>query len=221
MEAYATFERIGGEIMDWMQDAIDQTIAASAPGFDNKAQAVSYYQGKYGQSKTKSGAYPWKQHIRKDILAVREVRPDIDKTEYKRQDKNLAKRFDPQRLNNAEPKNKKEYQDLSLAIGVRKAPKGGYHVHYEGGIQWSECKQVSFDVDITGELADEVAAHPDRVVQIAIMIYMQQTEEEDEDSIPGPCGEDGDPVVTVYANPDNYKTPTRKFHKSSARRFFK
>lgn len=188
--------------MDYIEDAIEQAVAASKPGFTNKYDAVQYYQRQF-PSKGKGG---WKQSLIQDIL------PFTPRT-GKDPAKNLAKRFDPQRLNTAEPRNDKQYQELAKSLGILKAPPGGYHVHYDGGIQFSECEQREFDIDITGALADEVAADPSRILDIAMQVYMQQ-EGEDNASV-GPCDEEGDPEITVTANPDHFIPREKKRHKSA------
>ena len=206
---------------NWMQDAIDEVIAQSPALFNDKAGAVEYYQDKFGDAK-KGKALLWKKNLIDDLLAVNDIRPDVDKAEFKRQYKNLSKRFDPQRLSNPEKRNAKQYEDLARELKLIQAPEGGYHVTYKGGILFSKCEYREFEVDITDDLADDVASHPDHIIQYAIMVYMQM-EGEDTDDIPGPCTEDtGDPTITVEASSEvPIGTGTVKRHKSAVRRFFK
>jgi hypothetical protein len=184
--------------VSWYENAIEQAEAASRPGFSGKFEAIQYYQQKY-PSQGKGG---WKQQLVGGLSTITGMKP-----------KNLEKRFDPQRRANPEKRNAKQYQELALLLGLLKPPPGGYHVHYEGGVQFSDCEEREFDVDITGELAEEVAAHPDRVLDIAMRVYMQQ-EGEDEASA-GACDEHGAPNITITANSDNYRPPARKKHKSA------
>jgi hypothetical protein len=200
-------------------DAVRQVRAESPAKYQNKAEAVADYQRQFPGL----GKGGWKQHLIHDLLASRDLPPNLDKAEYSRLKKNLSKRFDSgskggkaSRLNNPEPRNDSEYQALAIV-----APDGGYHVHYVGGLLFSECELREFDVDITGDDADTIAKYPDKVVQIAIMIYMQ-LEGEDEESIPGPCSDNGagEPVVTVTANDIGFTSSPVKRHKKALRTSF-
>lgn len=186
---------------DWLQSAIEQVKGAALP-FRDKAGAIEYYQQEY----PRMGRGGWKQHLVQGLSEVTGLKP-----------KNLEKRFDTQRRGNPERKNAKQYKALAQSLDVLVAPKKGFHVHYEGGILFSECEWREFDVDITGALADEVVADPSQVVDIAIKVYMQQ-EEEDESN--GPCDELGEPKVTVTANANDYNAPAVKRHKPAVP-FFK
>jgi hypothetical protein len=198
--------------LDIYEEAAAQVIACSLPGFEKKADAVRYFKKNYPEKASK-GKPSWKQELISNLLPFT---PQTGKDPKK----NLSKRFDPQRLETREAKNDKQYQNLSKSLGLIKPPLNGYHVHYDGGIQFSECEVREFDVDVTGQMARDVARRPDRIVDLAIQIYMQE-EGEDEGSIPGPCADEGAPKITVTANPDDYKIPPApKKHKSSTP-FFK
>lgn len=197
-------------MVDWYEDAIQQAIDASLPGFENKADAVRYYMQEY-PSKGKGG---WKQHIIHDLLPFTQVSNEH----------NLARRFDSgakggkRGLSNPEVKNSKQYQNLALWLKLRKAPPGGYHVHYSGGVQFSEkCEPEEFDVDITGELADDVAAHPENILKNAFKVWLGQ--EDEEEASAGPCDEDGEPLIIVTANPDDFVSKGKR--KKKAMPFFK
>jgi hypothetical protein len=195
-----------------LEDAREQVIAVSLPGFSGKQDAVRWYKKEYGDAPDKYGGLAWRQHLIQDLLPFT---PQTGKNPAK----NLGRRFDPSRVNTPELKNAKQYQALSKSIPVLKPPENGYHVHYDGGILFSECEERSFDVDITGDLAQEVAEHPGRVIDIAMRVYMQ-LEGEDESSVPGPCDDEGCPEILVTANEEDYEPPEVKKHKP-AKPFFK
>jgi hypothetical protein len=203
--------------MDWLEDAIQQVRDVSAPGFSNKLDAVPYYRHKYGDKVGKKG---WKQHLIQDLLGIRDVRPDIDKEYYQKQYKNLSKRFDSgakggekPRLDKPELKTAHEYQDLARHLGLIKAPPNGYHVHFKGGVLFSKCEPVEFDVDVVGELADELAAHPDRLLDIVMRIYLEEEDEEEASASACELDSSEENVMLVTANDEEPEPRKRKKHK--------
>jgi hypothetical protein len=186
--------------MSWQDDVIQQVREASRPGFDNKADAVAYYQREYPH-KGKGG---WKQRLIHGLL------PFTPRT-GKDPAKNLAKRFE-KRLSTAEPKNRKQYQNLALSLGLRKPPKKGYHVHFDGKIFFSTCEDRTFDINITGDLAQELCDHPEDFERIIMLVYMQ---EEGEDEPSAWFCPDDKPYIAVTANRDDARLEKPKARKSS------
>lgn len=89
---------------------------------DSKAELVSYYQKQYPGT----GRGGWKQHIIQDTLAAKGItKSGVGDKEYARLSKNMSKRFDPSRLNNPEPRNKKDYEALGKRTEpISRSPKG-------------------------------------------------------------------------------------------------
>lgn len=82
-----------------LRNAIDGATTPVYPS--SKAELVAAYQEKF----TGRGAAGWKQHLVKDLSELTGIKP-----------KNLEKRFDPQRLGNAEKRNAGQYADLGKKL---------------------------------------------------------------------------------------------------------
>ncbi len=200
--------------MDWntfYEDARQQAIDATnhiGKEHPTSEDVISYYKREYPGSKTnKKGVttYTWQSKLADDLHQVLGIDRDSVMRRFQ------SKRGEALREGKISKKHQDEYELLGGMLPST-PPKNGYHVHYEGGLYFSKCEPISFSRDITGEDADEVAQHPDRIIEIAIMIYMQH---QSGDELPGICDEHGDPEITVTANPDSYRAPTYKKHKSS------
>ncbi len=124
-----------------------------SPRRESKADVVAAYQH-HGQ---------WipggKQALIRDLL---ERNYDVSvgtvgKEEYKRQAKNMARRFDPSRINNPERKNTKEYQTIGATLAP-KAPTNGYHIFGTIYVKYSdeECEPREMDEYIKGEAAQNL-----------------------------------------------------------------
>lgn len=192
-------------ISDWFADAVEQVKAAGIQPPSTKAEAVAYYQ-RTAPGTGKHGTLLWKQRLIHDLL------PFTTQT-GKDPAKNLAKRFDPQRLHNPEPRNASQYKALGALIGV-KPPKYGYHISFDGWINFSAaCSLRSFSVDVTGEWAAQLSQEPALFQQAMLLLYMEEDDqdrdlEEQEPSV-GLCedGDDGeageaveDPDIRISAN---------------------
>lgn len=203
---------------DWREQVIEDIKAASIQPPMTKAEMVLYYQKLYPGT----GAAGWKQHLIKDLLPFT---PQTGKNPAK----NLAKRFDPQRLGNPEPRNAAQYKALGAKIG-RKPPKYGYHLEFSGWLRFSNvcAYRGGKTVDITGEWAAQVAADPSLAVRAMLLIYLEEDDQEkdiDEQSPSvgfceeGETGEEGedveDPEISVYANvrevPSGHSGRERRF----------
>lgn len=174
---------------------LEQVYEVSMPR-ESKADIVDYYQREYpGQ-----GAKGWKQTLIRDLL---ERNYDVTvgtvgKEEYRRQAKNMAKRFDPQRLNNPELRNAKEYETLGATLPPM-PPEGGYHIFGTIWCKYSDddtCNEREMDEYITGEAAEELAnMSAAEMVQAALNAYQSQDGDID---FNGPSLSDcADPELTV------------------------
>lgn len=187
---------------DWFAGAVEQVKAAGIQPPSTKAEAVAYYQ-RIAPATGKNG---WKQRLIHALLP-------FTRQTGKNPAKNLAKRFDPQRLHNPEPRNAAEYRALGASIGV-KPPKYGYHITFDGWINFSAaCSLRSFSVDVTGEWAKQLSQEPALFQQAMLLLYMEEDDqdrdlEEQEPSV-GVCenGDDGDageavedPSIKISAN---------------------
>lgn len=97
----------------------------------SKEEIVRYYQKEYPGT-GKSG---WKQTLIRDTLAAKGVtKAGVGDKEYARQSKNMARRFDPSRLNTPEKKTSKEYQALGKTLPpiARKPTRTSITVQVEG-----------------------------------------------------------------------------------------
>jgi hypothetical protein len=154
---------------------LDEVYAAGAPR-ETKADVVEYYQSKY----TGRGQAGWKQSLIRDLLPYT---PQTGKNPAK----NLARRFDPSRLNNPEPRNVEQYQELGATLPP-KAPEGGYHIHGTYQVKYSDdCEERTFDEKITGDNAKELAKMAEEDMLQALANY-RQTEDFDTQG-PSICGE--------------------------------
>ncbi len=150
-----------------------KVASANEPVYMNtKADIIDYYRDHYPAT----GKGSWKQEIIKNLLPFT---PQTGKDPAK----NLAKRFDPQRRDNLEPKNAGQYAALGKTlppIGV-KPPKKGFKVTFNGRVKVSEGRRktkgkgkkgmkgemrgdgwtnASFSVKITGADALDFAENP-------------------------------------------------------------
>lgn len=122
---------------------------------ETKADIVEYYQSKY----TGRGAKGWKQHLIHDLLPYT---PQTGANPAK----NLARRFDPSRLNNPEPRNAEQYQ----ALGATLPPKAPYGLHIHGTIRVKysdDCEDREIDEKIYGDEAKALFAEADALQSIA------------------------------------------------------
>src|ERR1022692_3130988 len=103
-----------------LQEAID---AVAEPIYmTTKEEIVEYYQDKYPGT----GKNGWKQHIIHDLL------PFTPRT-GKDPAKNLSKRFDPQRLDNPEPRNKGQYEAIGMTLPPKEMrPPSAFKVKVKG-----------------------------------------------------------------------------------------
>lgn len=113
-----------------------------------------------------------------------------------------------------------EYQALGLSLGWQSLnpPELGYHVTFDGYIRFSSCENKSFEVDITEAMADELAAHCERLIDIMMRVWMN--EENDEEASTETCTAErdpdegvSDPVITVTANSPDFKPTKHKRYK--------
>ena len=205
------------EPTNWYTQVLRDVKNASIQPPATKAEVVAYYQAKYAGR----GAAGWKQHLIHDLLPFT---PQTGKNPAK----NLAKRFDPQRLHNPEPRNAYQYRTLGATIGV-KPPENGYHIHYDGWILFSNvCSYRTFDVYIVGEWSKQVAADPTLVFPAMFLLYMEEDDQDrdiDEQSPSVGFCEHGDksdngkevknPVIDVSANQQEVSSG----HNGQRRRF--
>lgn len=136
--------------MFWDEALREEIIASQYEHRASKAEIVQFYQQEFPGKEGRNIA--WKKHLISDILAQRGITPEnTDTKEYKRQSKNVGKRFEAQRLKTSEPKNKTEYE----ALGKKLPPVPPKHIDYtvrvHGEIRISRwCKPVDFKVTIGG-----------------------------------------------------------------------
>lgn len=207
---------------NWYDDAV-QMVKDSTSHPRTRDEVISYFKNKYpGVKMLKTGEkrYEWKEKLT-DML--QSTATDSKGQPYKRA--SIARRFQKDtktgkdRYESTKPSKKQqtEYKDVG-ALLPGKPPKNGYHVSYKGGVRFSECEYVSFELDITGEYAEELAKHPDRLEDIVMRIYL-----EDEESGIGTCDLEGGPdnELTVHPNADDYAIPTRQYKGKSAHKYHK
>lgn len=154
-----------------MPNLYDEVLANSSPR-ETKAEIVEYYTKKYGWP---GGG---KQHLINDLLdRVFDVTPGtVGREEYKRQYKNISKRFDPQRLNNPETRNAAQYKALGETLPP--VPDGSFHIV---GTIWfrymdEPCESREVDEELTYEQSQELAGMAyQEMLQAVINSYMTNT----------------------------------------------
>lgn len=166
-----------------------------SPRRESKADVVAAYQDGKGNW-IKGG----KQALIRDLL---ERNYDVTvgtvgKEEYKRQAKNMARRFDPSRINNPEKKNAEEYEKLGETIAPM-APEGGYHIFGTIYVMYSDdCEEREIDETIEGEAAERlVAMRVEEMLQAAANAY--QSQEGDIDYSGPSIGRCAEPDIIVEA----------------------
>jgi hypothetical protein len=136
-----------------MPNLYDEVLANSHYR-ETKADVVAYYQEKY----TGYGQQGWKQHIIHDLLGQQDITQNsVGKVEYARLAKNMARRFDPSRLDRPEPRNADEYRALGETLPP--IPDGRFHIT---GIIWFKymdepCESREVDEVLTYEQSQELA----------------------------------------------------------------
>lgn len=155
----------------------DEIKAASVP-LVTKAEVVNWYQTKFPGL----GHNGWKQNIIRDIVPFTPQRG-------KNPEKNIARRFDPSRINRQEKRNEWQYE----ALEKFRAPDGGYHIQGFVWVKFSdgECEEREIDEIVKGEEADALAlAAAEELKQVIVNIYMMEDPNEKEPSADtGPCRE--------------------------------
>jgi hypothetical protein len=209
----------------WEQ-AIAQVMALTTPGIAGKPQTrtdvIAYFEARYPGERTLSDGttrHEWKEKLT-DALQTTVV--DKNDRPYKRA--SLARRFQfdartgQERYKSARvtAKQQEEYKAVGALLPTIKArpPKGGYHVSYSGGVRFSKCEAVDFDVDITGTDAQALAENPELLEDIVMSLYL-----EDDESGIGFCSlEDGvgREDIEVSANDDDFQEQTREYQEKSA-----
>ena len=74
-----------------------QAAITESRHLSTKSQLVEYYKQEYGKS--------WRKHIQSDLAAITGMK-----------EKNIARRFDPSRLNSQEKKNADQYKELGKKL---------------------------------------------------------------------------------------------------------
>jgi hypothetical protein len=141
-------------------DLFAQVRAASIP-LETKQDIIEHYQGEYGRT--------WAAHLTRDLSPIAGKAP-----------RNLARRFNPDRINNPEPRNAEQYKQLGKQL-PGKAPEGGYHVWGTIQVKYSgDCEEREVDFDVIGEDADYLASASDAAQRQAINnIYNGYTSDDD------------------------------------------
>ncbi len=154
---------------------LDQVYAAGEPR-ETKADVVDYYQQTY-TGRRQAG---WKQSLIRDLLPYT---PQTGANPAK----NLARRFDPSRLNNPEPRNAEQYQELGATLPP-KAPHG-LHIF---GIIWvkysDDCEERVIDEKIYGDEVKQLYAEAIDEKMLQSMANYYQTGDLDTQG-PAICGE--------------------------------
>lgn len=132
----------------------EEIIASQYVHRSSKAEIVQYYQQEYPGKEGRNIA--WKKHLIGDILADRGITPEnTHPKEYKRQAKNVGKRFEAQRLRTPEPKNKADYEDLGKKLPPVPPKEANYTVRVYGEIRISSfCKAVDFKITVSSSYQD-------------------------------------------------------------------
>jgi len=142
------------------EDLREQMQAVSTPRFlSTKAELIEHYQATY----TGRGQAGWKQRIVHDLAAITGMKP-----------KNLEKRFE-KRINNPEPRNKAQYEELGRQIGPvgYDSPPYGYKVTFVGSVHISKnCYPKDFTIFITG--TDAVSFAEDPTIALVMLTYFEE-----------------------------------------------
>lgn len=143
---------------------------------ETKADIIEYYYATY------AGA--WRQTLIQDLLGIRGViRDEIGDKEYKRQEHNLRRRFDPDRIAKPEPRNAEEYRLLGESLPSM-PPEGGYHIWGTVWVKYADnpCEEREVDEYITDEQAVELAEMANKeVIQAVVNHYMTDGDIHDEE----------------------------------------
>jgi hypothetical protein len=174
---------------------LEQVYDAGTPR-ETKADVVEYYQEKY----TGSGQKGWKQNLIHDLLGARDItRGSVGDVEYKRLAKNTARRFDPSRIENPEPRNAAEYESLGETL----PPRAPYGLHIDGSIYVTyskdACVERIIEEDIVGDAAKALFLMAEEDMKQAIF-NAYQSDGAGDIEFKGPSqGDCANPVLTVTA----------------------
>lgn len=198
---------------DWEEDAIQQVIDATPKIIlKTRNELIAHFKKTYpGKKLLKNGKTleRWRPELAKAVQPFTH-----SKTGEPQKLTSVERRFQTGReLKGVSEKQRAEYEALGKKLGPvgRRAPMNGYHVHYDGKIKFSECEDRPFDIDIVGKMAEDLAQNPEKIVNIMMRVWLHQEGEEKPSS--GPCEEEGEPSVTITANPDDKKIVEPKRHK--------
>lgn len=111
-----------------------------------KAEVIEAYQEKY----TARGSESWRQHLISDIFTIRYGALNLSAEDAKKKRKNIARRFDPTRRGQEEPRNRQEYKDLGQELPLMRPES----IHISGTIfiRYSQdCEEREIDEELTDE----------------------------------------------------------------------
>lgn len=219
-------EQAAPEPTDWYSVLLRDVAKASIQPPATRDEVVDWYEQHYpGTVRLKNGkTFPaWQDRLLTDLQTITGLsRPS------------LSRRFQSRRgrdWRDIAPSAQAEAQYKELGaklIGVLPPPYG-YHIDFKGWIHFSECEKRSFNVNLTGLFAAEIAKNHALVLDAMLLVYM---EEDDPDSSitkqspsVGVCTDGdststvgvkaSDPVIVVSAN----ASKVSQGHSGRARRF--
>jgi hypothetical protein len=223
------WEKLKPNYEAWEVDGIEQVIDESGKYYlSTRGQIVAYFRKKFPGIKTQKNGKTieeWKrplsealQPFTKGKKGQQEI-PSIMRR-FQNRGKKSWEMTQPSKAQQA------EYVELGKSLGWQHliAPDDGYNVHFDGYVRFSECEPKSFDVDVTGKNAEDLAAHPEYLMEIIMRIWL---DEDDDDGVStGVCTVDADhgtetdpngivsdPSITVKAIGENHTPTEHKVYK--------
>lgn len=156
------------EPTNWYTQVLkDVRTASIAPPF-TKQEAMAYFQARY----PKNWNYELSRRLQPFLPLTKSGQPQSIK--------NIERRHQARRgrgIPGSTPTTEAQYRALGASIGYEPPPYG-YHINYEGWILFSHCEYRTFQVDIVGEWAKQVAAEPRLVFPAMFLIYMEEDDQE-------------------------------------------
>lgn len=204
---------------NWYQQVLADVRNASIKPPETKLEAMAYFQARYPKN--------WNLELSKRLQPLL----PLTKSGQPQSIKNIERRHQSRSGKGIPGMNAKtaaEYRALGATIGYE-PPKYGYHVSFDGWILFSNvCSHRTFDVDVVGEWAKQVAADPRLIFPAMFLLYMEEDEQgrdiDEQNPSVGFCergdeSDDGaavkDPLIIITAN----QKETVAGHSGRARRF--